>query len=54
MIKVYDDESLGYEKGYFEKPTNTLNTIIDCELYEKSGNHSDTVEYDVVDEEDFM
>lgn len=54
MMKVYADESLGYKKGYFEKPTQTLRTVIDCELYEESANASDTVEYDVVDEDDFM
>lgn len=54
MLKVYADESLGYEKGYFEKPTKALSTIIDCELYNKNTNPLDTADYDVVDEEDFM
>lgn len=54
MMKVYADETLGYEKGFFEKPTKSLNTVIDCELYEENSNPSDTVDYDVVDEDDFM
>ncbi|MEO9483281.1 MAG: transglycosylase domain-containing protein [Ekhidna sp.] len=54
MLKVYADETLGYQKGYFEKPTKPLRTVIDCELYEENSNPSDTVEYDVVDEDDFM
>lgn len=54
MTKVYADETLGYEKGYFEKPTKSLRTVIDCELYEENSNPSDTVDYDVVDEDDFM
>ncbi|WP_420576900.1 penicillin-binding protein 1A [Ekhidna sp.] len=54
MHKVYADEALGYEKGYFEKPTKPLNTVIDCELYKENTNPSDTVDYDVVDEDDFM
>ncbi|WP_421764065.1 penicillin-binding protein 1A [Ekhidna sp.] len=54
MMKVYADETLGYEKGYFEKPTIPLRTVIDCELYEENLNSSDTVDYDVVDEDDFM
>ena len=54
MLKVYADETLGYEKGYFEKLTKPLRTVIDCDLYEENSNPSDTVDYDVVDEEDFM
>ncbi|WP_370088887.1 penicillin-binding protein 1A [Ekhidna sp.] len=54
MMKVYADKTLGYEKGYFEKPTKPLRTVIDCELYDENINPSDTVDYDVVDEDDFM
>lgn len=54
MKKIYADETLGYMKGYFEKPTKPLNTVIDCELYEENTNPSDSVDYDVVDEDDFM
>ncbi|WP_420316886.1 penicillin-binding protein 1A [Ekhidna sp.] len=54
MLKIYNDESLGYQKGFFEKPTKPLRTVIDCELYDENINPSDTVEYDVVDEDDFM
>ncbi|MEM8938065.1 MAG: transglycosylase domain-containing protein [Bacteroidota bacterium] len=54
MIKVYKDETLGYEKAFFEKPTKPLTTVIDCEIYEKTISPSDTVNYDVVDEDDFM
>ncbi|MEQ9468825.1 MAG: transglycosylase domain-containing protein [Ekhidna sp.] len=54
MEKIYADETLGYEKGFFEKPTKPIRTVIDCELYEENSNPSDTVDYDVVDEDDFM
>jgi penicillin-binding protein 1A len=54
MTKIYDDPTLGYEKGFFEKPTKPLRTVIDCELYDENINPSDTVDYDVVDEDDFM
>lgn len=54
MLKVYDDKTLGYEKGFFEKPTKPLKTVIDCELYTESSSASDTVQYDVVEEDDFM
>lgn len=53
MMKVYEDETLGYEKGFFEKPTKPLRTVIDCELYEESGNPSDSIQYDIVEEDDF-
>lgn len=54
MLKVYADKTLGYEKGYFEKPTHALKTVTDCDLYEQNANPSDTVNYDVVDKDDFM
>ena len=54
MLKVYEDKTLGYTKGYFEKPTQTLRTVINCDLYDENINPSDTVNYDVVDEDDFM
>ncbi len=54
MLKIYEDKTLGYTKNYFEKPTQPLRTVINCELYEENINPSDTVDYDVVDEDDFM
>ena len=54
MMKVYDDETLGYEKGIFERPTNPLSTVIDCELYEDDSNPADSVQYDIVEKDDFM
>lgn len=54
MLKVYEDETLGYEKGPFERPTNQLRTIIDCDVYQQNPDPSDSVQYDVVDEGDFM
>ncbi|GAB4253409.1 MAG: transglycosylase domain-containing protein [Ekhidna sp.] len=54
MLKVYGDETLGYEKGYFEKPSKPLQTVIDCDLYQESLNGTDATNDDVVDEDDFM
>ena len=54
MIKVYADESLGYTKGPFERPTNQLETVIDCDLYDTNQDPSDTTQYDIVEEGDFM
>ncbi len=54
MQKVYKDPSLGYEKGYFDKPLRPLLTTIDCELYKEGTQPSDSVLYNVVEEDDFM
>ncbi|MEM6641735.1 MAG: transglycosylase domain-containing protein [Bacteroidota bacterium] len=54
MLQVYDDPTLGYQKGPFERPTNPLNTTIDCELYDQNLISTDSVEYDIVEEDDFM
>lgn len=52
MLKTYGDESLGYNKGTFERP-ETLSTVIDCDLFDQK-NPSDTVQYDVVEEGEIM
>ena len=54
MLDVYEDPTLNIDKGYFSKPTRPLNTVIDCELYSSSTNPSDTTQYDIVEEDDFM
>lgn len=54
MKKIYADPSIGYQKGYFEKPTQSLRTVIDCELYESGDNPADSIKYDVVEPDDFM
>ena len=52
MLKVYADYTLGYEKGPFEQPSQKLNTIIDCDLYIKQS-QEDTIEYNIINEDDF-
>jgi len=54
MLKVYENPTLGYEKGYFEKPTKPLRTVINCDLYAEDPNSSNSVQYDTVEEDDFM
>ena len=54
MLKVYDDESLGYEKGFFERPSKPLRTVIDCDRYDETINASDSTSYDLPQEGDFM
>lgn len=33
MTEVYEDDSLGYEKGPFRKPRRPLNVTLDCSKY---------------------
>lgn len=54
MLEVYNDPTLGIEKGFFDKPTRPLNTVIDCDLYNEAANPNDTIQYDIVEEDDFM
>lgn len=44
MLKVYADESLGYEKGPFQRPKGGLEVTLDCSRY--SQNESDSTEVD--------
>ena len=37
MQKVYDDPSLGYTKGDFERPLKELSVELDCEKYHKGA-----------------
>jgi penicillin-binding protein 1A len=54
MLKIYGDESLGYTKGPFEKPSKPLSIELDCTKYEQNLNPSDTIYYDTVNADDFM
>ena len=54
MLSVYADETLGYTKGPFEKPSKPLSIELDCSKYEQSLNPSDTITYDTVNADDFM
>ena len=37
MQKVYDDESIGFEKGKFDEPTIPLKVELDCEANKEEG-----------------
>lgn len=54
MLKVYGDETLGYQKGVFERPSKPLETVIDCERYLLDDNNADSTQYNVVEKEDIM
>ncbi len=53
MLKLYEDKSLGYTKGPFEKPSKPIRIELDCTRYEQS-NPSDSIEYETVNADDFM
>ncbi|MEM6830407.1 MAG: transglycosylase domain-containing protein [Bacteroidota bacterium] len=54
MLRLYEDESLGYEKGSFEKPSKPIRIELDCSKYEQNLNPSDSVEYETVSADDFI
>ncbi len=54
MLKVYEDKTLGYTKGPFERPSNPISIELDCTKYEQNLNPSDTLNYDTVNPDDFM
>ncbi len=54
MMKVYDDQSLGYTKGPFEQPSRPITIELDCDRYQQAINPADTLNYDTVSEDDFM
>lgn len=54
MLKVYEDKSLGYTKGPFERPSKPLSIELDCTKYDQNLNPSDTLNYDTVNADDFM
>jgi penicillin-binding protein 1A len=53
MTKVYNDPTLPYSKGKFDAPLNPLSIELDCEIYE-NGSAIDSVQYDIVDEDDIF
>lgn len=46
MTKVYEDQSLGYTKGPFERPERPLSIEIDCNIYEKESARFADFDYD--------
>ncbi|MEP5611832.1 MAG: transglycosylase domain-containing protein [Cyclobacteriaceae bacterium] len=54
MLQVYEDKTLGYTKGPFERPSKPLSVELDCTKYDQNLNPSDTLNYDAVSADDFM
>ncbi len=52
MLKVYDDKTLPYKKGYFEKPLQPLSVELDCSLYDNT-NPTDSLALPSLDEDEF-
>jgi len=42
MMKVYNDETLGYEKGPFKRPPGGVNVSLDCDRYGNSAESDST------------
>ncbi|MBV6643891.1 MAG: transglycosylase domain-containing protein [Cyclobacteriaceae bacterium] len=54
MLKVYDDQTLPYSKGKFDPPLKPLSVELDCSLYGETQFESDTVDFEVIEEEDIF
>lgn len=54
MTKVYKDATLGYAKGFFERPSKPISIELDCTRYNQNLNYSEEIEDDSVSEDDFM
>lgn len=53
MLKVYADNSLGYTKGPFERPSKPLSIELDCTKYDQNLNPADSVNHNAVNADDF-
>ncbi|WP_258103086.1 transglycosylase domain-containing protein [Marinoscillum sp. MHG1-6] len=54
MLKVYDDPTLGYEKGSFDRPLKPISIELDCDKYTNGSHSSDNNQNQVIEEVDFM
>lgn len=53
MLKVYNDPSVPYSKGTFDPPIKPISVELDCTKYDEQNNQ-DTIDYDVVEEDDIF
>lgn len=54
MIKVYDDPVLGYTKGAFDRPVKPISVELDCDKHNALTQPADSIQVDLVDEDDLM
>ncbi|MFY0687710.1 MAG: transglycosylase domain-containing protein [Cyclobacteriaceae bacterium] len=54
MLEVYDDPTLPYEKGKFDRPLKPINVELDCSQYGDGIVQSDTTFYDIVEEDEIF
>ncbi|MFT6866504.1 MAG: penicillin-binding protein 1A [Cyclobacteriaceae bacterium] len=52
MLKVYDDPTLGYTKGPFDKPIKPITIELDCDKYNNTSSIPDSVQVDVINIQD--
>lgn len=54
MLKVYNDPTLGYTKGSFDKPIKPISIELDCDKYKALVNPVDSIRLDIISEDDIM
>ncbi|MEQ8581848.1 MAG: transglycosylase domain-containing protein [Marinoscillum sp.] len=54
MLKVYADPTLGYQKGPFDKPLKPISVELDCDKYNDVLQPTDSLRFDLIDEDDIM
>lgn len=54
MLQVYDDPTLGYTKGPFDKPIKPITIELDCNKYNNPSSVPDSVHVDVIDIKDMF
>lgn len=52
--RVYADPTLGYTKGAFDKPIKPISVELDCEKYNNVTNPADSIQIDIISEDDIM
>jgi penicillin-binding protein 1A len=54
MLKIYADPTLGYQKGPFDKPLKPISVELDCDKYNDVLQPTDSLRFDLIDEDDIM
>lgn len=54
MTKVYADPTLGYTKDAFDKPVKPISVELDCDKYNQLISPTDSIQLDLINEEDIM
>lgn len=54
MLKVYKDPTLGYTKGEFDRPVKPISIELDCNKYDAVIQPADSVQIELISEDDIM